>query len=205
MDGPGGLREVNPELPGGRHALDYRTYLGLDALLGSQLPASLTPDERCFIITHQLFEIVFKLMIFDFAVVAETLQSAAGGQGEEAFHAPVHRPPAAHDPFWRPALTASGRLQYSGRVILPAVIGYLLNVENKDETFSSLEFYLVPRLHRPGQRLPDGPVPPDPARPRQEQPALGEAGPGRRVHGATTRGARTKARSGLTDPAILRG
>ena len=40
LDGPGGLREVNPELPGGRHALDYRTYLGLDGLLNSQVPGS---------------------------------------------------------------------------------------------------------------------------------------------------------------------
>jgi tryptophan 2,3-dioxygenase len=141
MEAPGGLQEVNPELPGGRHALDYHTYLGLDALLGSQQPASLTPDERCFIITHQLFEVVFKMMIFDSAVLSETFKRLLEVSDGEAFHA-LCTTAAARDPFWQPALTASGRLRYSGRVVLPAAMGYLLNVENKDETFNSLEFYL---------------------------------------------------------------
>jgi len=139
-DGAGGLREVNPELPGGRHALDYHTYLGLDGLLNSQVPSSFTPDERCFLITHQLFEIVFKMMIFDLAVVAETLRQLLAVPGEEDFHGLCTRS-TGRDPFWQPALTASGRVKYSSRVSLPVIIGYLLNVENKDETFSSLEFY----------------------------------------------------------------
>lgn len=149
LNGPDGLREVNPELPGRRYALDYRTYLGLDQLLGSQFPASLTPDERCFIVTHQLFEIVFKMMVFDFAVVSETLGQLLEVSDDERFHA-LCTTAALHDPFWQPALTASGRLKYSARVMLPAVIGYLLNVENKDETFSSLEFYLFRDYIAPG-------------------------------------------------------
>jgi tryptophan 2,3-dioxygenase len=148
LDGPGGLREVNPELPGGRHSLDYHTYLGLDRLLSSQVPGSRTPDERCFLITHQLFEIVFKLMIFDLAVVAGTLRQLLALSGDEAFHALCTGSTSTstgsgmgQDPFWQPALTASGRVKYSSRVTLPAILGYLLNIENKDETFSSLEFY----------------------------------------------------------------
>jgi len=139
-DGPGGLQEVNPELPGGRRVLDYHTYLGLDGLLNSQVPSSLTPDERCFIITHQLFEIVFKMMIFDLAVVAETLRQLLELPSDEAFHA-CCTISASGDPFWQPALTASGRVKYSSRVLLTAIIGYLANVEGKDETFRSLEFY----------------------------------------------------------------
>jgi tryptophan 2,3-dioxygenase len=140
LEAAGGLQEINPELPDGRHTLDYHTYLGLDALLGSQKPASLTPDERCFIVTHQLFEVIFKMMIFDLAVISKTLEKLLGLGDDAAFHA-LGTTAAARDPFWGPALTASGRLRYSGRVVLPAVTGYLLNVENKDETFSSLEFY----------------------------------------------------------------
>jgi tryptophan 2,3-dioxygenase len=67
---------------------------------------------------------------------------------DEAFHGLCTRstatspgPGAGLDPFWQPALTASARVKYSSRVTLPAILGYLLNIENKDETFSSLEFY----------------------------------------------------------------
>src|ERR1700726_807184 len=70
-----GEMEINPELPGGRHMLDYHKYLGLDQLLASQRPSSSVPDERVFIITHQLHELTFKMVAFDFAVIARTLET----------------------------------------------------------------------------------------------------------------------------------
>src|ERR1700674_4069574 len=69
-----GNRQVNPGTPDGRFLLDYHRYIGLDQLLSCQVPSSRIPDERVFIITHQLFELVFKQMIFDFAVIAKTFE-----------------------------------------------------------------------------------------------------------------------------------
>src|SRR5450755_3148558 len=70
-----GELDVNPELPDGRRMLDYHAYLGLDQLLASQRPSSSIPDERVFIITHQLHELAFKMVAFDFAVIARTLEA----------------------------------------------------------------------------------------------------------------------------------
>jgi tryptophan 2,3-dioxygenase len=47
----------------------------------------------------------------------------------------------AENGLWRPALTASARLKYGSRVLLPAFTGFLANSGEKDETFNSLEFY----------------------------------------------------------------
>jgi len=137
--GPGGLREVNPVLPGGRHCLEYQTYIGLERLLSCQAPSSRVPDERAFIITHQLFEIVFKLMIFDLAVISGTFQHLLSLPEDEAFLRKAFA--GEKSGFWRPALTASSRLKYSSSVLLPDFLGYLSSSEEKDETFSSLEFY----------------------------------------------------------------
>jgi tryptophan 2,3-dioxygenase len=138
-EGPGGLREVNPVHPGGRRLLDYRTYVGLDRLLTSQVPGSRVPDERVFLVTHQLFEIVFKLMVFDLAVISETFHQLLSLADDERF---LERCTLQEESgFWRPSLTASGRLKYSSKVLLPALLGYLSDSEDKDETFSSLEFY----------------------------------------------------------------
>ncbi|MBI2876452.1 MAG: hypothetical protein HYY20_06185 [Candidatus Tectomicrobia bacterium] len=137
--GPGGLREVNPALPDGRHVLDYHTYIGLDQLLACQVPSSMVPDERAFLVTHQLFELVFKLMIFDLTVVAETFVQLLAMP--EAIEFRVLCTAAEESGFWQPALTASGRIQYSSRALLPALLGYLSNLEGKEETFNSQEFY----------------------------------------------------------------
>jgi hypothetical protein len=137
--GPGGLREVNPALPDGRRSLDYQTYIGLERLLSCQVPGSRVPDERAFIITHQLFEIVFKLMIFDMAVISGTFQQLLSFANDEEFLGKAVL--GEESGFWRPALTASARLKYSSSALLPAFIGYLSASEEKDETFSSLEFY----------------------------------------------------------------
>lgn len=136
-----GLRQVNPKLPDGRRLLDYRTYLGLDQLLGCQAPSSMVPDERCFIITHQLFELIFKQMIFDLGVIAETLKQLLQ-TSDDVFH--THCTASSTTPvdnFWQPAVTASGRFKYSSKILLPAFIGLLASAKNKEETFGSLEFY----------------------------------------------------------------
>src|SRR6185369_13342941 len=133
-------REVNPALPDERHLLDYRTYIGLDRLLACQVPSSLVPDERPFIITHQLFELTFKLMIFDLAVLATTLTRLLE-EDEESYRSLCT---VGEERFWLPALTASGRLVHSARTMLPASLGYL----GEDETFSSREFSSFrPNLH----------------------------------------------------------
>jgi tryptophan 2,3-dioxygenase len=127
-----GLQEVNPLLPDGRRLLDYSTYLGLDQLLTCQVPSSQVPDERVFIVTHQLFELAFKLMIFDLSVLATTF---AGLLDRDA--ATFHSLCTGRDEsFWLPARTASGRLTYVATTLLPAFAGLLA----QDETFSSREF-----------------------------------------------------------------
>jgi len=136
----GVAREVNPPTTDGRHLLDYRTYIGLDRLLACQTPSSLTPDERPFIISHQLLELTFKLMIFDLAVLATTF-SRLLEEDEASFYSLCT---GGEERFWLPALTASGRLVHSTRTVLPASFGYL----GEDETFSSREFRSFrPNLH----------------------------------------------------------
>jgi hypothetical protein len=78
---------VNPSDAEGRRALDYPAYLGLDRLLDAQTPASRVPEERMFVILHQLFELVFKQMTFDLAVVARTFEELLA-QGDDASGAP---------------------------------------------------------------------------------------------------------------------
>src|SRR3990170_4406511 len=68
-----GTVEVNP-IAGGLRLLSYHQYLGLERLLHCQVPSAHAPEERIFIITHQLFELVFKQMIFDLGVIAETFR-----------------------------------------------------------------------------------------------------------------------------------
>ena len=110
-----GAMDVNPEMPGGLRRLDYREYLGLDRLLASQRPSSHIPDERAFIVTHQLMEIVFKLIVFDMAVAATTLEAVA-----DATHGPSGTAGGQpDDDFWRPSLTATARISFACRELLP--------------------------------------------------------------------------------------
>jgi Tryptophan 2,3-dioxygenase len=53
-------------------ARDYNSYLALEQVLACQSPLSAVPDERAFIVVHQLIELVFKLMIFDLGVISRT-------------------------------------------------------------------------------------------------------------------------------------
>ena len=140
---------VNPPDAEGRLHLDYGHYLGLDKLLDAQVPSSSVPDERVFIVIHQLFELVFKQMTFDLGVLAATLGRLLDGDGTED-HAleplPDERGPS---PFWRPAMTAAARLRHSARRVLPAVMTYVGQGEDDDVLFSTLEYqrfrdFLVP-------------------------------------------------------------
>ena len=137
MTGPDGMCEVNPALPDGRHLLDYHTYIGLDLLLSCQTPTSLVPDERGFIITHQLFELAFKMMIFDLSVVTATLTRLFQIPDDGEFFS---RCCGQEESFWQPAMTASARLVYTAATLLPTLTGFLSCTEKTDETFSSREF-----------------------------------------------------------------
>jgi tryptophan 2,3-dioxygenase len=133
-----GDMDVNPEFPGGYRRLDYHDYLGLDMLLGCQRPSSQIPDERAFIVTHQLMEIVFKLVVFDLAIVATTLESFASAprNAEDMLDAR-----SADDQFWRPSLTASARISFACRELLPSIMRVLSDPSDADETFNSIEFH----------------------------------------------------------------
>jgi len=131
-----GAREVNPATADGRHLLEYRSYIGLDRLLSCQAPSSRVPDERVFIVTHQLFELAFKQMIFDLSVVAATLSRLLEKEDEEF----LYLCSSADEEFWLPSLTASSRIIYAGRTVLPVCLGYLAPGENGSENFSSREF-----------------------------------------------------------------
>lgn len=138
----GAYEEVNPESGGG---LDYASYLKLDRLLSAQTPASTAPDERIFIITHQLSELVFKQMIFDLVLITTTLESVLAF-ADDAFHAAVS---GRGDDLWKPAARAATRLAYSSGSVLPAIIRYLDAFDGAPDTFSNSEFaefrkYLAP-------------------------------------------------------------
>jgi tryptophan 2,3-dioxygenase len=131
--------------------LDYGGYLRLDTLLTAQHPVSNVPDERIFVVTHQLFELVFRQMLFDLGVVARTcallLDETPDACAALAFEpVPDERGPT---PFWRPALTAAARLRHAGRHVLPPLMQYLGRSDDGDVLFSTLEFGLFRDLLTP--------------------------------------------------------
>ncbi|HYE58886.1 MAG TPA: tryptophan 2,3-dioxygenase family protein [Rhodothermales bacterium] len=131
--------------------LDYGGYLHLDALLAAQHPVSNVPDERIFVVTHQLFELIFRQMIFDLGVVARTCERLLA-EPDEAFPALAFEPvpdERGPTPFWRPALTAAARLRHAGRHVLPPVMQYLGRSDDGDVLFSTLEFGLFRDLLAP--------------------------------------------------------
>jgi tryptophan 2,3-dioxygenase len=135
---------VNAPGEEGRLSLRYGDYLGLEQLLGAQTPASTVPDERVFIVIHQLFELVFKQMTFDLGVLARTFEALldaddAGFQALALEPLPDERGPSA---FWRPAMTAAARLRHSARTVLPAVMTYVGQGEDDDVLFSTVEYNL---------------------------------------------------------------
>jgi tryptophan 2,3-dioxygenase len=133
---------VNPPDAEGRLGLDYTDYLGLDWLLDAQTPSSRVPDERAFIIVHQLFELVFKQMTFDLGVLARTFRALLDA-ADEAFEEMTQEPlpdERGPSPFWRPAFTAAARVRYSARRVLPTVMQYVGRGEDDDVLFSTLEY-----------------------------------------------------------------
>ncbi|MEM1041757.1 MAG: tryptophan 2,3-dioxygenase family protein [Bacteroidota bacterium] len=133
---------VNPPDADGRLGLDYSSYLGLDLLLSAQVPASRVPDERVFVIIHQVFELVFKQMAFDLAVAARTCEALAALDEAEALGLATEPLPDERGPsaFWRPGLTAAARLRHSARVVLPAVMSLVGHGTDGDVLFSTLEY-----------------------------------------------------------------
>jgi hypothetical protein len=138
-----GLREVNPVDQEGRAKGSYYAYLQLESLLSCQIPSSRVPDERVFIIVHQMFELVFKQMIFDLAVISSTIDllvsNAEAGRDTEFITLCSTKDELG---FWSPAVTAANRLEHSTTKVLPELFGYLRghSVE-EDAVFSSREFY----------------------------------------------------------------
>lgn len=134
---------VNPPDEEGRLGIDYAAYLGLDALLGAQTPASRVPDERAFLILHQLFELVFKQMTFDLGVLARAFETLRSAEAERFRTLALEPLPDESGPraFWRPAMTAAARLRHSARRVLPTVMSYVGLGEDNDVLFSTLEYH----------------------------------------------------------------
>ena len=131
-----------PPRPTDAPPLDYSGYLGLDRLLAAGEPVSRVPDERAFLATHQLIEVAFRLMTADLVVVAATLDALADDMALATEPMPDERGPSA---FWRPALTAAGRLRHTARTVLPAAMRLLGRSDDgagtgPDVLFSSIEF-----------------------------------------------------------------
>ena len=142
---------VNPPGAGGRLGLGYEDYLGLDRLLDAQTPATAVPDERVFVMVHQLCELTFKQMTFDLAVVAATFERLLRRDAEARLalalaEGSVDDPASEASAFWRPAITAANRLRHCARAILPPVMqlmgrsGDADGAEGGDVLFSTVEF-----------------------------------------------------------------
>lgn len=119
-------------------AQDYRSYLRLDDVLHAQQPTSPVPDERVFIITHQLFELTFKQMIFDLGVIATTIERI---MQDATTPTETFRASTENADFWQPALTAASRMKYACKEMMPVLIGLLGTRDEQDDTFSGAEFH----------------------------------------------------------------
>ena len=137
---------VNPPGPDGRLGLDYAGYLGLGALLGAGTPASSVPDERAFVVVHQLCEVVFKQMTFDLAVVTATFEALLARPEAERTALALAEGEVDQDSnaaaFWRPAITASNRLRHAARRLLPPIMELMGTGAADDVLFSRVEFGL---------------------------------------------------------------
>jgi tryptophan 2,3-dioxygenase len=59
-------------------AVNYRSYLALDEILGAQRPRSEEHDELLFIIVHQVYELWFKQLLHEGAHLQEQLEQGLG-------------------------------------------------------------------------------------------------------------------------------
>jgi hypothetical protein len=102
------------------------------------------PDERAFLVIHQLCEVAFKLMVVDLAVVAGTMEKLLEIQDARFEDLTRERLPDERgpDPVWRPAMTAAARLRHTARRVLPSFMPYVGIGDDGDVLFSSLEYAL---------------------------------------------------------------
>ena len=140
-----GTPRVNPPGADGRTSIGYEDYLGLDDLLSAQTPATAVPDERVFVVVHQLCELTFKQMTFDLAVVAASLERLLRLEPADRVALALAEgsvDDAASDvsAFWRPAITAANRLRHCARSILPPVMQLMGRSDGGDVLFSTVEF-----------------------------------------------------------------
>ena len=136
-----GENRINPTIEGDRKLITYHAYLKLDDLLDAQYPATKIPDERIFIITHQMFELAFKQIMFDIQVVVSTLNHLIAENQNTIMGLVGRSADADQDGFWRPAVFAANRIAYTCKDMLPAIMTFLSGSEATGGTlFSSQEF-----------------------------------------------------------------
>jgi tryptophan 2,3-dioxygenase len=70
----------------------YTSYIRPKEILSQQIPISTNPEERVFIIVHEMYELAFKQMIFDLDIVSKTLGILADKE-------PKDRPPLSNEMF----------------------------------------------------------------------------------------------------------
>jgi tryptophan 2,3-dioxygenase len=64
-------------------AVNYRSYLALDEILGAQRPRSEEHDELLFIIVHQVYELWFKQLLHEGRHLQEQLEQGQGPRAEQ--------------------------------------------------------------------------------------------------------------------------
>jgi len=134
---------VNPATEGKRHSLTYDRYERLDVILSAQFPSSRVPDERIFVVVHQLFELTFKQTLFDCTIISDTLRHLET-LDDVTFLKYCRASTTDPDPFWRPALTAAARLAYSAETMCPDVMRYLQPVRFNVDEFGYFRPFLSP-------------------------------------------------------------
>ena len=140
-----GVPLVNAPGADGRTTIGYEDYLGLETLLGAQTPATAVPDERVFVVVHQLCELTFKQMTFDLAVVAASFERLLRMPPRQRLalalaEGSVDDAESEASAFWRPAITAANRLRHCARAILPPVMQLMGRSQDDDVLFSTIEF-----------------------------------------------------------------
>src|SRR3984957_13831868 len=64
-------------------AVNYRSYLALDEILGAQRPRSDEHDELLFIVVHQVYELWFKQLLHESARLQEQLESGTAPRAQQ--------------------------------------------------------------------------------------------------------------------------
>jgi tryptophan 2,3-dioxygenase len=64
-------------------AVNYRSYLALDEILGAQRPRSDEHDELLFIVVHQVYELWFKQLLHESAHLQEQLESGTAPRAQQ--------------------------------------------------------------------------------------------------------------------------